>query len=162
MPDEDAFTLERSLGAQIKRTQRALSRALAARLALHDVPIGMWYFLRALWEEDGLSQKDISDRVGATAATATEQLRNMEVRGLIRRVRSAEDRRRIHFFLLPEGEALRALLVLPRDVETRATAGFSVGEIAFLRMALEKLRDNLASIEDPHGREIDDVDDGSE
>jgi hypothetical protein len=33
-----------------------------------------------------------------------------------------------------------------------------VGEIAFLRMALEKLRANLASIEDPQGREIDDMD----
>ncbi|HWL46581.1 MAG TPA: MarR family transcriptional regulator [Sphingomonadaceae bacterium] len=156
---DDEFTLERSLGAQIKRTQRALSRALAARLAPHDVPIGMWYFLRALWEEDGLSQKEISDRVGATAATATEQLRNMEARGLVRRARSAEDRRRIHFFLEPDGEALRSLLALPQDVETRATAGFSVGEVAFLRMALGRLRTNLAAIEGEQDGDLDDPDD---
>jgi DNA-binding MarR family transcriptional regulator len=162
MPDDDEFTLERSIGAQIKRTQRALSRALAARLAHHDIPIGLWYFLRALWEEDGLSQKEISERVGATAAAATEQLRNMEARGLIRRARSTTDRRRIHFFLLPEGEALRALLVHPRAVEAQATAGFSTGEIAFLRMALIKLRANLALSDDPLAAEGADLADNAE
>jgi len=49
--------------AQLLRdTQRALSRLLASRIADYGVSIGQWYFLRALWDEDGLTQPvDVHD-----------------------------------------------------------------------------------------------------
>jgi MarR family transcriptional regulator, organic hydroperoxide resistance regulator len=139
------LTLEMSIGAQVKRTQRSLSRSLQLSLLPHEIPIGMWYFLRVLWENDGLSQREISHRVGATAATATQQLRNMEERGLVTRSSGKFDRRKVHFMLTPKAWALQnRLLKIPLQVEAVAMQGFTAGEVGFFRLALIRIQDNLA------------------
>ena len=144
--ETDDFTLDVSIGAQMKRTQRAMLRSMQLRLAAHGVPIGMWFFLRALWEEDGLSQGEISERVGTTAATATEQLRNMEASGMVVRQPSEADRRKVHFFLTAKGHALRPELIeVPQEVERTALAGLTPGEAGFLRLALKRIQANLAA-----------------
>jgi MarR family transcriptional regulator, organic hydroperoxide resistance regulator len=149
------FSLNMSIGAQIKRANRAMSRSLQLKLLPYGIPIGMWYFLRALWEEDGLSQREVSQRVGATAATATEQLRNMELRRLIVRQSSKADRRKVHFFLTSEGQALKAkLLRHPIEVEQAALADLSVGEVAFLRLVLKRIDENLARLNLDELREL--------
>ncbi len=79
------YPLERSIGSQLRKTHRMFERDLTIFLASADIPLGMWYFLRALWEEDGLSQRELSERAGSTAPAAVEQLRNMQKRGFIRR-----------------------------------------------------------------------------
>ena len=148
------LTLEASIGAQVKRTQRSLSRSLQLYLLPHEIPIGMWYFLRVLWETDGLSQREISHRVGATAATATQQLRNMEQRGLVTRSSGKSDRRKVHFMLTPKAWAMKSrLLTIPLQVEAIAMQGFTAGEAGFFRLALIRIQDNLARHHAEHGGE---------
>ena len=139
------FPMEQSIGSQVRRTHRLFAQALQAALAPQDIPLGMWYFLRALWEEDGLTQREISERVGATAPTAVEQLRNMEKRGLISRRASEEDRRKVHFHLTEMGRSVETeLLAYAEGVNRIAMEGFTEGEIGFLRLALLRVQDNLA------------------
>jgi len=47
----------------VRDAARAFVRALQWRLAEHDVSFGHWTFLRILWEQDGLTQKQLSDEV---------------------------------------------------------------------------------------------------
>jgi DNA-binding MarR family transcriptional regulator len=143
-PAADGFPIERSIGAQVKLTQRLLSRTLQSALLPYDIPIGMWYFLRAMWHEDGLTQREISRRVGATAPTSVEQLRNMEARGLVVRRPSQADRRKVHFFLTREAIALKhRLLTIPQEIDRLALDGLSPGEAGFLRFALMHVQRNL-------------------
>ncbi len=138
------YPMEHSIGSQVRRAHRQFAQALQAALAPQDIPLGMWYFLRALWEEDGLTQREISERVGATAPTAVEQLRHMEARGLISRKASEQDRRKVHFHLTDLGRAMQAeLLSLAAGVNDTALEGFSAGEIGFLRLALTRIQENL-------------------
>jgi MarR family transcriptional regulator, organic hydroperoxide resistance regulator len=144
------YPLERSIGYQLRRTYRYFAQDLQIHLASYDIPIGMWYFLRALWQEDGLTQRELSERVGSMAPTTVEQLRNMENRGLVERRRSGEDRRKIHVFLTPEGRALKArLLPYAEEVNEIALDGLSDGEIGFLRLVLRRMQENIAR---RHGR----------
>ena len=46
----------------VKDATRALLRALQMRLTAHDVSLGHWTFLRILWEKDGLTQRELSER----------------------------------------------------------------------------------------------------
>ena len=108
----------------------------------YDVSIGMWYFFRALWEEDGLSQRVLSDRAGVSSAAAVEQLRNMEKRGFIERRPDASDKRRIHVFLTPEGRRLAFLVPHAAKMNGNALDCLSEGEIGFLGLVLTRLRDN--------------------
>lgn len=138
------YPLERSIGSQLRKTHRLFERDLAIFLASADVPIGMWYFLRALWEEDGLSQRELSERAGSTAPAAVEQLRNMERRGYIRRERSAADKRKVHVYLTDSGRELKRLLPYAAKVNAIALEGLSEGEIGFLRFVLARMKENFA------------------
>ncbi len=146
------YPMGESIGAQVRRTQRLFAQDLQAALAPHDVPVGMWYFLRVLWEQDGLTQREVSERVGATAPTAVEQLRNMEKRGLISRKASEADRRKVYFHLTDAGRALEVrLLNYAAEVNAAALEGLSEGEIGFLRLALLRIQDNLLRREKARG-----------
>jgi MarR family transcriptional regulator, organic hydroperoxide resistance regulator len=138
------YPLERSIGSQLRKTHRLFERDLAIFLASADVPIGMWYFLRALWEEDGLSQRELSERAGSTAPAAVEQLRNMERRGYIRRERSSTDKRKVNVYLTDSGRELKRLLPYAAKVNAIALEGLSEGEIGFLRFVLARMKENFA------------------
>jgi DNA-binding MarR family transcriptional regulator len=139
------YPLEQSIGAAVRLTYRRFIQELQAQLAPYDIPPGMWFFLRALWEEEGLTQRELSERAGALDAATVEQLQAMERRGFIERRRSTQDRRKVHVHLTPRGRALKRKLVgIARRVNETALAGLTAREIAALRLVLARIRSNLA------------------
>ena len=81
------FPLQESVGYQIRATHRLLQRYLQMKIEPYDVTLGMWYFLRALWNEDGLTQRELSNRIGTMEPTTLSAIQIMERRGLVTRVR---------------------------------------------------------------------------
>lgn len=139
------FPLRESVGAMVRMTHLAFAQDLQQHLAQHDIPVGMWFYLRALWEEDGLSQRVLSERVGATEATTAQQLAKMEARGHVERRRSQVDRRCTHVHLTRSGRALqKKLLSYAVTVNANALAGFTAADTAKLVELLARLRANLA------------------
>ncbi len=109
--DAVEFPLAESSGFLVRDANRAFQRLLEKRIAPYGVARGQWYFLRVLWNEDGLSQRELSARVGTMEPTTVIALRTMEKSGLIRRVRSTDDRRRSHVWLTPKAQRLRTELL---------------------------------------------------
>jgi MarR family transcriptional regulator, organic hydroperoxide resistance regulator len=145
-PDDEILPPSRSFGYLVRQTHRAFTRALQARIAPHGVSIGMWYFLRVLWQEDGISQRELSQRVGMMEPTTASALNNMERKGFVRRLRNRTDRRVVNVFLTERGRALRReLLPLAADVNDIAVRGLSVDELGRLRALLGKLQAGLDS-----------------
>ena len=58
-----------SIGYLTRIAFRFFSRALEMRTAAHGVSSGQWRFLRVLWLEDGLTQRELSRRVGMREPT---------------------------------------------------------------------------------------------
>ncbi|MEO6339681.1 MAG: MarR family transcriptional regulator [Caulobacteraceae bacterium] len=114
------------------------------RLNRFDVPIGMYFYLRALWLEDGLSQAALSRRVRATTPTTAMQLRRMEDRGLVRREASPADRRKVHVFLTDAGRDLEKP-VLGEALANRndAFTGFSEKEVRQTLDFLARIQKNM-------------------
>jgi MarR family transcriptional regulator, organic hydroperoxide resistance regulator len=138
-----------SIGHQVRWAHRALQRELEERLRPFGITNGMWHFLRALWEEDGLSQRELSDRVGTSEATTVSALHAMEKRGLALRVPNSDDRRKSNIFLTRPAKDMRDLLLQEaREVNRTATEGISAAEIASLKTTLGKIRKNLAAATD--------------
>ena len=136
---------EDSVGHQVRWAHRALQRELEERLRPFGIASGMWHFLRALWEEDGLSQRELSDRVGTSEPTTVSALHAMEKRGLALRVPNSEDRRKSNIFLTRPAKELRDMLLREaRAVNQTATAGIDPAEIDALKRILGKIRQNLA------------------
>jgi MarR family transcriptional regulator for hemolysin len=134
-----------SIGYLTRIAFRAFSRALEIRTAPHGVSSGQWRFLRVLWREDGLTQRELSHRVGMREPTTVIALKSLERSGFVTRQKSVEDRRKAHVFLTPQARALQAVL-LPAvaEVNAIALAGLSDTEVAILRKALTQVGRNLA------------------
>ena len=78
-PDGRAeFPPAESSGYLVRDAHRAFQRLLEKRIAAYGVKRGQWYFLRVLWTEDGLSQRELSARVGMMEPTTVIALRSME------------------------------------------------------------------------------------
>lgn len=128
----------------LRDAQRSLSRALSERIVTHGVTIGQWYFLRALWDEDGLTQRELSQRVGMMEPTTVAALNGMERRGLVQRVRNTRDRRKINIFLTDKGKALRqTLLGYEDEVDRLAVSGLSEADHACLIRSLQAMIRNM-------------------
>ncbi len=133
-----------SLGFLVRDTMRLFTRSLQARIAREQIGLGQWFFLRVLWEEEGLTQRELSQRTGLMEPTTVSAMRAMEKKGLIRRRRNVPDRRKINIYLTARGRRLReVLLPSAREVNELATRDFSAAEIDTLRKLLARLKRNL-------------------
>jgi MarR family transcriptional regulator, organic hydroperoxide resistance regulator len=134
-------------GYLVRDAHRAFQRLLERRIAPHGVTRGQWYFLRVLWTEDGLSQRELSARVGMMEPTTVIALRSMERSGLIRRVRSDDDKRRSQVWLTAKAQRLRnELLALARGITDQAEEGIGRGDLALFRRVIAQMTANLDKI----------------
>lgn len=130
----------------VKDVSRSFLRSLQARLAEAGVSLGHWTFLRILWEQDGLTQRALSQEAGVMEPTTVVALRAMEELGYITRERLPENRKNIYVFLTAKGKALKRKLVpLAEEVNAVALRGLNEGELEVARRCLLVMLDNLAS-----------------
>lgn len=102
-----------SLPFLIWTAHRMMTVELRETLAQEDVSVGAWRILRVLCAEDGISQKELAQRTGTTAAMTAGLVEGMERDGLLRRERSSSDRRSYQVFATEQTHELKAKL-LPR------------------------------------------------
>ena len=137
-----------SSGYLVRDAHRAFQRLLERRIAPYGVTRGQWYFLRVLWTTDGLSQRELSTRVGMMEPTTVIALRSMERAGLIRRVRSGDDRRKVRVLLTAKAKRLRnELLGVARTITDEAEEGISARDLARFRRVIARMTANLDRIE---------------
>ena len=137
---------DESLGFQVRRCHRAFDRVLNAHLAPAGLTSGFWYFLRALWQENGATQKRLAQLNNVTEPTAVTVLAAMERLDLIRRARNAQDRRKINVFLTARGEALETELIpTAARINEVAGEGVSAAELATCLSVLKRMTANLAA-----------------
>jgi DNA-binding MarR family transcriptional regulator len=142
--DFDDILLQSSIGYQVRQTNRMSESYIQRKLAPHDVQVGMWYLLRTLWIEDGLTQRELSRRVGISEPTTLEQLRKMEKSGLIVRHRDAADGRKTIVSLSAEGSRLKDnLLKYVYEMNEVAFCNFTKKDIKLLKQLLGKVRRNF-------------------
>ncbi|MFZ2065245.1 MAG: MarR family transcriptional regulator, partial [Xanthobacteraceae bacterium] len=121
---------------------------LERRIAPYGVTRGQWYFLRVLWTHDGLSQRELSARVGMMELTTVIALRSMEKAGLIQRQRSDDDRRKVRVLLTAKAKRLRnELLALARGITDESEDGIAAHDLAAFRRVITRMTANLDRIE---------------
>jgi DNA-binding MarR family transcriptional regulator len=137
-----------SSGYLVRDAHRAFQRLLERRIADYGVTRGQWYFLRVLWTADGLSQRELSARVGMMEPTTVIALRSMERSGLIRRVRGEDDRRKVRVFLTAKAKRLRnELLSVARGITEEAELGIAARDLASFRRVIARMTANLDRVE---------------
>jgi MarR family transcriptional regulator, organic hydroperoxide resistance regulator len=137
-----------SSGYVVRDAHRAFQRLLERRIAPYGVSRGQWYFLRVLWNTDGLSQRELSARVGMMEPTTVIALRSMEKAGLITRERSGDDRRKVRVLLTAKAKRLRnELLTVARAITDAAEEGIAARDLTVFRRVIARMTANLDRIE---------------
>jgi DNA-binding MarR family transcriptional regulator len=129
----------------VRDAGRAYTRALQMRLAAHGVPFGHWTFLRILWEKDGLTQRELSDRAGVMEPTTFTAMKNMESLGYIERRQLPDNKKNMYVYLTPSGRALKKILVpLAEQTNQVSIQGLRASDIQTTRRVLLAILSNLA------------------
>lgn len=129
----------------VRDAARGLTRALQMRLAAQAVSFGQWAFLRVLWEEDGLTQRELSAQAGVMEPTTFAALKTLERLGYIERRKRPGNRKNVHIHLTRAGAALKVKLVpLAEKVNEIAVRGIPPARIATMRRTLLAMIKNLA------------------
>lgn len=133
-----------SFGHLARVTFRTFARNLEQRTLPHGITIGQWRFLRELWREDGITQRELSARLDMREPSTVAAVRSLENAGLVRRVRDNEDKRKIRVYLTAKAKRLRVpLLRHVRDVNAIATAGIPTRDLETARRVFLALMANL-------------------
>jgi len=140
------FAREDTIGFLVWDTSRAFTRIFTQRINRHGLSFGLWPFLRALWEEDGLTQRELSERVMMKGPTTVAAINRLESKGLVKRVANPYDARKINVFLTDKGR--RAFDVAMPEVEAvnrQGTGRLTKADQQTLKRLLRTLRGNMMS-----------------
>lgn len=109
------FTKDGSAGYLVNHVARLFARALTARIKPLGLTTGTFPALLELWENDGLTQKEMVARLDIEQATMANTLARMERDGLIVRRKDARDGRVQRIRLTDRARALRDPAITAAD-----------------------------------------------
>ncbi len=135
---------QESLGYQVNHLARLMAQALRERIESMGVAPGQFAQLLALYEEDGLTQRELCERVRIEQPTMASTLRRMERDGLVERVPDPADGRSARVLLTDRSRRLeKDLVAAARTVNCDATRGLSRTETSTLMGSLTHVIANL-------------------
>jgi DNA-binding MarR family transcriptional regulator len=142
--------LDGSIGFMLNATGRRTRRMLQIRLTDAGLDYGAWYFLRVLWVEEGLTQKQLCERMELSQATAAAALKRMVTKRLATIKPNPDDRRSGQVFLTKKARDMQPRFAkLICEAHDIASAGLSSAELAELRRMLRKVRANCDAAQKP-------------
>jgi DNA-binding MarR family transcriptional regulator len=105
--------------------------------------------LSALWEQEGLTQKELAEKLQNTPATITRMLQRMEKSGFIQRKPDETDQRVTRVYLTQAGRAIKDQVeAIWKQMEKETFQGFSAQELTVLREYMLRMRTNLLRFEE--------------
>ncbi len=141
-PDE-ALQLDNQLCFALYSASLAMTKLYKPLLVRLDLTYPQYLVMLTLWEQDGQSVSAIGERLFLDSGTLTPLLKRLEAAGLVERVRSAQDERRVQVSLTPAGRKLK-LRARPIPGCILDASQCSLPEVAALTRQLQALRGQLA------------------
>ena len=106
MPIMKKIDFENSLGFAIKNASKSLERALDVELrGQYGLSGGQWKVIIVLSIQNGLSQKDLAEKIFVDSTTLVPIIDGMEKKGLVERRTDPKDRRNNNVFLTAKSES---------------------------------------------------------
>ena len=147
MPSMKKIDFENSLGLVIKNASKSLERALEVELrGQYGLSGGQWKVILSLSAQNGLSQKDLAERIFVDSTTLVPIIDSMEKKGLVERRTDPKDRRNNNVFLTAKSESFVDPII---DIILRMRKIFfkniSENDLEFTKNVLKKLTVNADS-----------------
>ncbi len=106
-PDDFPLELDQQLCFALYSTSLAMTKAYKPLLEKLGLTYPQYLSMLVLWENDGLTVKEIATRLSLDSATMTPLLKRLEAQGYVERARGTADERQVHIRLTDAGRELR-------------------------------------------------------
>jgi len=139
------YDFENSIGFIVNRTARTFVKALDSEL--HDqvgITVGQWKVIVMLVKNNGLTQKEIADKLGLESPTLIPIIDKMEKEELVIRKVDPSDRRNNRIYRTDKADALWERMVqCASKVRQVSVKEISDTDLNIMRAALDKIWYNL-------------------
>ena len=137
--------IDHTYGLLIARLAHIHRIRLNEYLSKHHLHVGQEMLLKYLWNQDGLSQKEIGEFMGIQSATVTRMVIRMERAGFVERRTDPDDQRVSRVYLTERGRSLQPVVEQGwMAIEQQILADFPLEERLLLRRFLEQIYRNLS------------------
>jgi multidrug efflux system membrane fusion protein len=142
--------LHESVGLLVAAARRLMKQAVSAEALRHGLSYQQFWFLVGIAETEGLSQRELSERLRTDAPTASRVIAGLVRLGLARSGEAPRDRRRSALFLTARGSALaRRLVPVATGVRAAMVEGMPEGECDALLRSLRRVIANMEGLVGP-------------
>ncbi|MGF1807383.1 MarR family transcriptional regulator [Aliivibrio sifiae] len=136
----EEFDRQSSFGWMINVIANQASKNFEAELKQHGLTVALWPTMMCLWEEEGVTQRDIAEKSKVENSTTTRTLDKLEKLGLVERQADPNSRRSFRIYLTDEGRALKeTLLPIPVKVNKEALSSLDLNEQKEMIRLLQKM-----------------------
>jgi len=99
---KDSFILENQLCFSVYEVNNQFNKLYTKVLQDFGLTYPQYLTLLVLWEKNGLTVKEIGERLNLGTGTLTPMIKRMEANGWVKKERSSVDERKVSIFLQPK------------------------------------------------------------
>jgi DNA-binding MarR family transcriptional regulator len=136
-PQSDVFA---TIGATVRAVRSRIDRSLQDA----GLRLGQYQLLRLLWDNDGLTPRELADGLEVEMPTVTRTVQRLLRDGFVRREAHPADARSVRIYLTPRGRELQGRVspILAAETE-HALLGFSAAELEELVEFMNRITHNV-------------------
>ncbi|NOJ21139.1 MarR family winged helix-turn-helix transcriptional regulator [Vibrio coralliilyticus] len=136
----ETFDRQSSFGWLINVVANDAAKTFDTELKKHGLTLALWPTLMCLWEEEGVTQRDIAQKSKVENSTTTRTLDKLENLGLVERQPDPNSRRAFRIYLTDEGRALKETLVpIPMAINQKLLSSLEPEERGEIIRLLQKM-----------------------
>ena len=138
------FQLDDALGFILSRVNTKLKNEFSQELKDYDVTPEQWAILCRLWEQEGITPKELSDLTCKDKPNTNRILEKLIIKGLVVRNAHPVDKRAFQIYLTESGWALREKLIPKANkLLEKALKGIEEDKVVELKKMLNQIYDNI-------------------
>lgn len=140
----EEFNREESFGWLVNAMAHYMSKSLDVELRKHGLSIALWPTLMCLWEQEGVTQREIAKKSKVESSTTTRTIDKLEKLGLVQRQVDPNSRRSFRIYLTDKGRALqKEITPIPLSVNHHILSALDSSEQKEMIRLLQKLVVNI-------------------
>ncbi|GAA3401462.1 MarR family winged helix-turn-helix transcriptional regulator [Paenibacillus hodogayensis] len=139
--------LDKYIGVIVHRADLKLNNYYQKVVNPFDITVDQWEILVILWEKEGITQKELAEKLYKDQTNIARMLFKLEKKGFIHRVTHETDRRSLRVYLTAKGREVREE-ILPPSIEAykKTIQGLSEDEVETFRRILAVMYNNVKDL----------------
>lgn len=136
--------VEDYISIKLHQTDLKLTSEIKSRLQPYNLAPEQNLVMMLLWEKDGLTQNQLSEKLGKDKTNIARMVGNLEGKGFIERKFCPSDRRSLEVYLTEDGRKLKEEVVpVSEAFNADVTEGLSEQDLVHLDQVLTKILNNI-------------------